>query len=244
MAQALGVAHHRDLRVGLDVVHEGLAAAGDDQVDQVVLAEQLLELLALLEQGDARGVQAVRREHPVEHGHQRAVAVQGLAAALEQRRVAALEREAADLRDRVGSRLEDDAEHAERAGHALEHEALVELAAQVGVAEQLRGVGELGEAVGDAAELVGVEAETLVAGRVDLAALEGGVGEREVLGVGGDQRGDDRGVAQGAGEVVQEGAAGAARQCGEAAAGLAGGPGLVTDLGHGIKPPRARGCHG
>ena len=49
-----------------------------------------------------------------------------LAPALEDRGVSRLERERRDLRDGVGPRFEDDGEDAERAGHLLEDEAVVE----------------------------------------------------------------------------------------------------------------------
>jgi len=86
-----------------------------------------------------------------------------LAAALEDRRVARLERQRPDLRYRVGARLEDDEEDADRARHLLEDEAVVEKRPREDAA---RGVGK----GGDGADAGG---HAVHLGLVELEAFEG-----------------------------------------------------------------------
>ena len=92
-------------------------------------------------------------EHPVDHRDQRAVALARLAAALEQHGVAALPGQPDDLNQRVGPRLEHHAEHAERAGLALQHQTVVQLAPQRHLVGELGHRGQLPQPLDHAVEL-------------------------------------------------------------------------------------------
>src|SRR5450759_5265502 len=103
------------------------SAPRDDEVDVLVEREERVHLGPARHGGEhAFGDLRERRESFHEDVEERRRGAGGLAPALEDRRVARLERQRPDLRDRVGARLEDDGENAEGACHFLENEAVVE----------------------------------------------------------------------------------------------------------------------
>mmetsp|Transcript_10242 Transcript_10242/g.34800 ORF Transcript_10242/g.34800 Transcript_10242/m.34800 type:complete len:910 (+) Transcript_10242:99-2828(+) len=176
MTDAVGVAEHRDGRVLHHVLHEGRAAARDDEVDVLVHGEETGHLRARLEEADH-----VLGHAPLggvghragDDGVQGAVGVQRLAAALHQDAVARDECERRHLREHVGAGLEDDEEHAD--GHGLLHE--VEAVGDLGLAQDAaQGVVLLGErthAVHHGLKLLWREAEAAEDGCVHVGLLGG-----------------------------------------------------------------------
>ena len=141
MADAVGVAEHGDERVALDVLHERVRSAGNDEVDELVHAEQGLDGFAAIDAADRVGRDAaVRRERGVHGVEDGAHGVLDFAATLEDDGVAGLDGECADLGDGVGARLEDDGEYAERHGDFFEREAVGEEGA---VEDAAGGIGQL-----------------------------------------------------------------------------------------------------
>ena len=52
VADAIGVAQHRNLGVLLDVSHQGVAASGDDQVNNVIQLQQIVHIFSGGNQAD------------------------------------------------------------------------------------------------------------------------------------------------------------------------------------------------
>ena len=52
VADAVGVAQHRNLGVLLDVGHQGIAASGDDQVNDIIELQQLVNICPRCDQTD------------------------------------------------------------------------------------------------------------------------------------------------------------------------------------------------
>ena len=184
VADAVGVAHHGNAGVVHDVAHEGVGAARDEQVDQAVAAQQLADLLAGLRLEQTRVGQTRLDGSRVDDVEERLVGAHGLAAALEDGAVAALEAQGRDLHERVGTRLEDDADHADGAAHAHQREALVELAGEQRATDRVGQADGVVDAGADVGQLVLVEAQALDHGRGHAVSLGGG----EVPRVGGKDR--------------------------------------------------------
>mmetsp|Transcript_6822 Transcript_6822/g.19668 ORF Transcript_6822/g.19668 Transcript_6822/m.19668 type:complete len:436 (-) Transcript_6822:1878-3185(-) len=110
VADAIRMAQHGDLGVVLDVRHQGVGAAGDDEVDDIVVGQQVRHALAAGDQADE--VPPHLGGHVFDGLHddtvQDLVAAGGLLAALQQQPVPRPDGQAGNLRQRVGARLEDD----------------------------------------------------------------------------------------------------------------------------------------
>ena len=148
----------------------------------------------------ARGSIPAASEHAVDDRGQRPVRPQRLAPALEQDGVAALPGEADDLDERVGPRLEDHAEQAERRADALEHQPVVQLAPQRRPPDQIGHRGELIQPVAHAVELAGVQAEPLHQRRGDVLRL----GALQILPVRGEHLRAHARLAQRRGQRAQQ----------------------------------------
>ena len=135
--------------------------------------------LHLEEAGGGKPRRARGRDDDVEDG---AIGAGGLRAALEDRAVAALDAEARDLDQGVGTGLEDDAYHPDGTAHPRELQPLVELATQQHPSDRVRQVGETVESCADVCKLVLVEAQAPCHGRSHAPLPCGG----EVPGVGGE----------------------------------------------------------
>ena len=102
-------------------------AARNDQIHVAIEREQFQHIGARLKQIDRIQRNAGKMAKAIApDGHQRFVGMRRLRAALENDRVAGLQRERRDLRNHFGPRLENDADHAERAGLLVEHQPFVE----------------------------------------------------------------------------------------------------------------------
>ena len=168
VADTGGVAHHGDVALGHDVANELRRAARDDHLDQPVQAQHGRDVFAAFEQHGGAGVDPRRLEHAVDHRGQRPVRPQRLPSALEQDGVAALPRQADDLR-----------------AHPLQHQAVIQLAPERRAPDQIRHRGELIEPVADAVELARVEAQALDQRGGDVFSL----GAFQILRVGGERLG-------------------------------------------------------
>ena len=177
VADALRVAENRDARLRLNVPDEVVPAPRDDEVDVLVEREERVHLGPARHGGEhAFRDLGERRESLHEDVEERRRGAGGLAPALEDRRVARLERQRADLRDRVGARLEDDEENAQRTGHLLQNEAVVEERAREDAAG---GVGQLGHGTnpgGHSVDLRFVELQAFEGRRRERDFFEGGAG--------------------------------------------------------------------
>ena len=167
----------------------------------------------------------------------------GLAAALEEHRIAALEGQGADLHQRVGPRLKDHAQHPQGAGLPGELQACIQLPAQVHPAQGL-GQGRHGpHAGGHLLQLGGAEAQALEGGGADGALRSGqvqGIGRQDGLGVGQEARG----------QRFQHTIASGARADRQGVGGGPGGHGLPSDgmfgglFGGGLGVGAEQGAHG
>mmetsp|Transcript_2547 Transcript_2547/g.9779 ORF Transcript_2547/g.9779 Transcript_2547/m.9779 type:complete len:349 (+) Transcript_2547:1992-3038(+) len=155
VADAVGVAQDRDLGRPLNAAHEGVRASRDDEVDELGrprVAQDRRDVLAALDERDGvRQLLSSREGTRVVVSWGGGGGVEGvgddaaqararparLFAALEDEPAARSEREAGDLRQRVGPRLEDDEHDAERGRPLLEDEALRELAAERDAAQRV-----------------------------------------------------------------------------------------------------------
>ena len=104
VADAVRVAHHRDLRVVHDVLHQLVGSSWNNQVDQPVETQDLGHLLTCLQQVHP----AIGNPwHPLRrldhHGGKGAVRVEGFTPALEHDGIAGLEAEGSDLHQGVGA---------------------------------------------------------------------------------------------------------------------------------------------
>ena len=124
VADAFGVAEHGDARVGLHVFDERAGAAGDDEIDKCVFAEECGSLFAPGDESDGSSRNGGACEAAVDSGDQRGGGALDFAAGFEERRVAGLQGERSDLRDGVRSGLEDDGKHAERNRDLLQMQAV------------------------------------------------------------------------------------------------------------------------
>ena len=131
---------HGNAAVVHDVADEGVAATGDNQVDERILLEHGGHVLPAFHQ-----LGEIRRESDAfcccaKSVAQGGVGVPGLAPALEQHGVAALEGQGGNLHQRVRATLEDHADHADGAGNPVQLHPLGQLTGKGGLPD---GVGQL-----------------------------------------------------------------------------------------------------
>mmetsp|Transcript_10246 Transcript_10246/g.28995 ORF Transcript_10246/g.28995 Transcript_10246/m.28995 type:complete len:278 (-) Transcript_10246:272-1105(-) len=127
VADTVGVPEHGYFRVALNVRHELVRAPWDHQVDQVVHAQEVLDLVPRGHEahegaGQASPLDGVRDDRVDDF-----VRVGGLLSTLEEEPVPAPDREGRNLREGVRPRLENDQENPERRGHLLQLQALCDL---------------------------------------------------------------------------------------------------------------------
>ena len=148
VADAVGVAGDGDLRVVHDVADEVVAAAGDDQVDGVVLLQHGAHVPARLQQGEpAAGKALDARGGAHDQVGQGAVGPGRLGAALHEDGVARLQAEGGDLHQGVGPRLEDHAEDADGHAHLEEPQPVVDLGGALGLPQGVLHGGDAAHAL-------------------------------------------------------------------------------------------------
>lgn len=239
VTDTVGVAENRDECVALDVLHEGVGAARNDQVDEVVHAEEGLDGFAAVDAADGAGGNAGVRErgvHGVENGTH---GVFYFAAALEDNCVTGLDGERGDLGDGVGAGFEDDSEDAERDGDFFEGE----IVGQEGAGQNASGgIGELAhgaDAIDHDAKFVRGEQQALEQGVRELAGTDERLGSGDVGGVGAKD-GGGIGIERG-GDGLQRFVLGCGGQSGKHAAG---GFGALRDLDDGsVRTHSGGGAH-
>lgn len=138
VADAVGMAHDRDLCVVHDVLDKLVRSAGDEQVDVFFALQELVDLVVELGLKQAGGGKARRDDGLVDDLEQGAVGFGGLFAAFEDGTVSALDAEGGDLHHGVGSCLKNHADHADGNADALEDEPIVELPLQERAADRIR----------------------------------------------------------------------------------------------------------
>mmetsp|Transcript_1597 Transcript_1597/g.3658 ORF Transcript_1597/g.3658 Transcript_1597/m.3658 type:complete len:348 (-) Transcript_1597:465-1508(-) len=179
MADAVRVAEHRDLRVRLDVPHQRVGAAGDDEVDNVVQGEQLVHPLAGGDEVDECCVD-IRSERLSDDAVQAGVGVCGLLPSLEQEAVARSDREGCNLGQGVWAGLKDDEADTDGRSHPLQDEAICDLHRTQGLPDGLLLLRDCPDADGELLDLLGLELEPLHERRVDARLLT----QLHVLGIG------------------------------------------------------------
>mmetsp|Transcript_22104 Transcript_22104/g.61356 ORF Transcript_22104/g.61356 Transcript_22104/m.61356 type:complete len:229 (-) Transcript_22104:879-1565(-) len=130
------MAQDRDLCVGLDVLHQRVGAAGDDEVDDVVQGKQVVDALAACHEADQGRVDVWRQglgDDAVEAG----IGVCGLLAALEEEAVARADCQRSNLREGIWAGLKDDEANANGGGHPLKSEPLGNLQSADGLPDGL-----------------------------------------------------------------------------------------------------------
>ena len=143
VADAVGVTHHRDARGILDGAHQLVAAARDDQVDQVVEGEQGLDFGARLGQVQGIGQRRILAQRRIDGGEQRRIGVARLRAALEDGGIARFQAQGGDLHQRVRARLEYDAQDPDRHRDPGQHEVVVEAPPPLDLADRIGQLDQL-----------------------------------------------------------------------------------------------------
>lgn len=167
VAHAVRMAEDGDRGVRHDVLHEGIRAARDEEVDGFVTFEELVDLIVLLGLEQCILRKTGSDGSLLDQAEEDAVCVGRFLAALQDGTVAALQAEGGDLYQRVGAGFEDDADDADGAGHAVEREPFVELAGERHAIDRIRQTDEAGELCFDVGELPFIEFEALLDGRSD-----------------------------------------------------------------------------
>ena len=111
MADAIGVAEHRNTGVVLDEAHQLIGAPRNDQIHQAIELEQGQTLLTGGEQGQGLGRHRRTGQAGLQGREDRRAAAAGLATALEQGAIAGADRQGGDLHHRIGSGFENHPQH-------------------------------------------------------------------------------------------------------------------------------------
>ena len=171
VADAVSVAHDRDLCIVHDVLDELVGAAGDEEVDILIALEEFIDLVVEFGLQEAGGRQARADGGLVDDGKEDAVGAGCLLAALEDGAVSALEAEGGDLDQGVGAGLKDDADDADGDADALQDQVCVQLALEEGAADGVGEADQLVDALADIGEFGLVEEEALHDGGSDAVFL-------------------------------------------------------------------------
>ena len=167
VADTGGVAHDGNARMVHDVAHELVGSAGNEEVDVLIALEELVNLAVQLRLEERALGQTRPRRRIVDDAEEHAVGVRGLLSTLQDGAVAALDAQGGNLDQRVGPCLEDDADDANWAGHALHQQTLVQLALQKDLPHGIVETCQLPQSLDSVAELALVVAEALLNGRGD-----------------------------------------------------------------------------
>ena len=161
VAHAVGVPEDGNLGVVLDVGHEIVGAARDDEVDDVVEFEAVGDAFATLDEDDGVARHPEGGETVDDDAVEDGVRARRLLATLEEESVAASNGEGGDLGEGVGAGLEDDEEDAEGRGDLLEDEVLGDLHLAQGAGDGLLHGGDLARALGELGNLAGLHLQAV-----------------------------------------------------------------------------------
>ena len=120
------MSQHGDVGVALNVFHEAVGTAGDEEIDVLVHLQDLGDVLPGLHQDEGLAGHSCGSCRFPEDVEEYPVGPLGLGTSLEQDGVAALEAERHDLRDHFGPRFEDDPDQSDGAPLLIELEALIQ----------------------------------------------------------------------------------------------------------------------
>ena len=122
MADAVGVAQHRNAGVVLDVAHQGIGAARNDQVHQAVQLQHGQALLAAGQHLQAGRGNSTGRQAFLDGGQDRLGAAGRLPASLEQGAIAGADRQGGDLDHRIRPGLKNHPHHPQGHRDSLQHQ--------------------------------------------------------------------------------------------------------------------------
>ena len=190
MAHALVVLDHRHARVLVDEADQALAAARNEQIEDVVELHHLHHRLAaeVLHQRHGVLVHAGVAQGLAQAGGDGGVGAHRFLAAAQDHAVAGLQAQRRGVGGDVGTRLVDHADHTQRHAHALDLEALVGGVALGDLADRVRQAGDVAQRVGDAGQALLVQRQAVEHGLADALLARGlhvlGVGGQDGLGLG------------------------------------------------------------
>ena len=124
VADAIGVAQHRNAGVVLDEAHQLIGAPRNDQVHQAIELEQGQALLPRGEQGQGLGRHRRAGQARLQGRQDCRAAAAGLAAALEQGAIAGADRQGGDLHHRIGPGFKNHPQHPQGHAQPLQHQAI------------------------------------------------------------------------------------------------------------------------
>ena len=108
MADAACVSHDRNVRMIHDVAHEGVGAAGNQQIDQAFEGEQLRNLRMLCRMKETGRGQIAFQGTVIDQGKKEPVGMEAFFSALEDGTIPAFDAKRSDLNHGIGTRLEND----------------------------------------------------------------------------------------------------------------------------------------
>ena len=173
VAHALVVLEHRDARFLGDRADQPLAAAGDDQVNGLLLLEEHVDALPVGERQhlDDGRIHLVADEHLLQHRGQGQVGADRLGAAAQDDRVAGLEAEGGGVDGHVRPGLVDHADHAERDPHATDGDTARPAAHLVDLAHRVVQGGDLAQAADHIGDALRADLQPVAHGRGDAARV-------------------------------------------------------------------------
>ena len=125
-----------------DVAHEGVGAAGNQQIHQAFEGEQLRNLRMLCRMKETGGRQTAFQSTVIDQGKKEPVGMEAFFTALEDGTIPAFDTKRGDLNHGIGTRLENDADDTDGDGDLGQNQPLVQFALQ----QNLSGrIGECGE---------------------------------------------------------------------------------------------------
>ena len=167
VAVAVEVGEDGDAALRLHALDQRAAAAGDDDVDQALHAQEVADGGAVGggDELDRGRRQASRLEAALEAGDDGARGVEALRAAAQDAGIAGLEAQGTGVGRHVGAALVDDADHAQRHRDPGDVEAVGARPAGELAADGVRQIGDRGETVRHRGDTLAVEAQTVEQGR-------------------------------------------------------------------------------
>ena len=142
MADTTCVSHDRNVRMIHDVAHEGVGAAGNQQIHQAFEGEQLRNLRMLCRMKETGRGQTAFQGAVIDQGKKEPVGMEAFFSALEDGTIPAFDTKRGDLNHGIGTRLENDADDTDGHGDLCKNQPLVQFALQQNSSGR---IGECGE---------------------------------------------------------------------------------------------------